>query len=385
MIKPPLSKILDINKKEIIILKRILSCLLCFVFIGSTVISCSKDPADTSASYTTASETAASTDTSPSVTEDTSAESSASESSEEAKWFTFNPKVSSSFMLDIYGKDKCDAWSSLVDAVMEGKDTFECVDKHTYIWTIKDFPDRYFPVLNEIIKTPDDYLDLEIKGTAPIEYKVSKDKAAQMIAEFTKLVEDIINETIKPEYNDFEKALALYNYFASTYVYDYDTATLVESEPSKVNYTSSYRLLTTKTGICCELSKAYSYLLMQVGVEATTVIGGNHEWSFIKLGDNYYHIDPTWVIDDWYSLKYFLMTDKQRQDQGRYKKKDYEYVGEYSPEKAPDYSAKDDSFSSMWECHVSSFDPDTKTLVYTKFDADGNEVSGTFDYSAYCN
>ncbi|SCW26566.1 Transglutaminase-like superfamily protein [Ruminococcaceae bacterium YRB3002] len=363
-------------------MKKILSCLLCFVIIGLTVTSCSsKEPSDT-----TASETAVSTEITPAVTEDTSAETSESEESEETvRWFTFNPKVSSSFMLDVYGQAKCDAWSSLVDAVMEGRDTFSCVDKHTYLWMMADFPDRYFPVLNDIIKTPDNYLDIEVNGTAPIEYKVSKDEAARMIEKFTTLVEDIINGNIKPEYNDFEKALALYNYFTVTYVYDYDTARLVDSNPSQANYTSSYRLLTQKTGICCEIAKAYSYLLMQLGMDATTVTEGKHEWSLIKLGGNYYHVDPTWVLEDWYSLRYFLMTDDQRHDQGGYNRKDFKYVGDYSPEEMPDYSATDDSFSSMWECHVTSFDPETKTLKYTESDDDGREISGTFDYSAFCN
>ena len=358
-------------------MKKILSCLLCFVLICSTVVSCSgKETPDT-----TQPQTSVSAETSTAVTDETTAETSESEAP--AKWFTFNPKITSSFMLDVYGKDKCDAWSNLIDAVMEGKDSFACVDKHTYLWTIADFPDRYFPVLDSIIKTPDNYLDIEVNGTAPIEYKVSKEEAARMITEFKELIENIINSTVKPEYNDFEKALSLYNYFATTYVYDYDTARLVE-EKSSVNYTSSYRLLTTKTGICCELAKAYSYLLMQLGIDATTVTEGKHEWSLIKLNGKYYHVDPTWVINDWYGLSYFLMTDEQRKVQGGYKKSDFVYVGEYSVENRPDYSANDDSFCSMWNCHVTSFDTKAKILKYTKLDENGNEVSGTYDYSAFC-
>ena len=55
------------------------------------------------------------------------------------------------------------------------------------------------------------------------------------------------------------------------------------------------------------------------------------------------------------------------------------------PKEKPVYPATDDSFSSMWGCHVVSFDPKTQTLEYTKFDDDGNEVTGTFDYSGFCN
>lgn len=359
-------------------MKKILSSLLCFVLVCLTVVSCSgKKPSDT-----TLPATSVSAETSTAITDETSAETSGTEAP--AKWFTFNLKISSSFMLDVYGKDKCDAWSNLIDAVMEGKDTFSCVDKHTYLWMMNEFPDKYFPVLHSIVKTPDNYLDIEVNGTAPIEYKVSKEEAARMIAEFKQLVEDIINGAVKPEYNDFEKALTLYNYFATTYTYDYDTARLVESEPSKANYTSSYRLLTTKTGICSELAKAYSYLLMQLGVDATTVTEGKHEWSLIKLGGKYYHVDPTWAINDWYGLSYFLMTDEQRNSQGGYKKKDFVYVGEYFPDNKPVYPANDDSFSSMWKSHVTSFDTKTKIMKYTKLDENGNEVSGTYDYSAFC-
>ena len=61
------------------------------------------------------------------------------------------------------------------------------------------------------------------------------------------------------------------------------------------------------------------------------------------------------------------------------------YVGEYSPEERPDYSANDDFFSSMWDCHVASFDTVTKTLEYTSYDDDGNVIRGTFDYSGFCD
>ena len=373
-------------------MKKLLTYILCFAMLTSaaaTTAACSgKDPANTETSNTSVSSEADQTATDATeetdATDDTNATDS-TQNTENQKWFTFNPKVTSQFMLDVYGQAKVDAWNSLVDAVIAGEDSFECVDKHTYLWMMADFPDRYFPVLNDIVKTPDNYLDITVNGTAPIEYKVPKEEAARMIEDFKQIVEDIINRNVRPEYNDFEKALALYNYFAETYVYDWDTASQVESSPSAVNYTEAYRLLKTKTGICCEISKAYSYLLMQLGMEATTVTEGKHEWSFIKLNGNYYHVDPTWVLEDWYSLNYFLMTDDHRHDQGGYDPSKFVYVGDYHLDETPDYSASDDSFSSMWNCHVTSFDPETKTLEYTTFDDDGNVISGTFDYSQYCN
>ena len=359
-------------------MKKLLSCVICFSLILTTLTACNeKEPAESSISETVTSE-----ETSASATDETTEATSASEESEVVRWFTFNPKVTSTFASDIYGQIKVDAWFNLVDAVMAGEDTFECPDKHTYLWVIAEFPDRYFPVLHNIIKTPDNYLEIDVNGTAPIEYKVSKEEAASMIADFTQLVEDIINENVRPEYGDFEKALALYNYFATAYTYDYDTMRAIESDASSVNYTCSYRLMSTKTGVCSEIAKAYSYLLMQLGMEATTVCSDKHEWSLIKLGDDYYHIDPTWVLNDWYSMEYFMMTDEQRCNEGDYNKDEFVYVGDYHPEEGPDYSATNDVFSSMWDTHVSSFDPETDTMEYSRYiEAEDDLTYGTFDYS----
>ena len=85
------------------------------------------------------------------------------------------------------------------------------------------------------------------------------------------MVEEILNEAMKPEYSDFENALGLYNYFDSHYTYDWNA--YEDNEQGKAYYLSSYRMLTEKTGICQEISVAYSYLLMQTGAEAD-VVGG---------------------------------------------------------------------------------------------------------------
>lgn len=354
-------------------IRRISSLLLCGVITAALATGCARSGTDAPASAVISS--------APAVSSMKTSE--PSESSGDAEWFTFDPKVTSSFIKDIYGQTKCDAWFNLVDAVMAGEDTFECPDAHTYLWVMADYPNRCFPVMHELVDSVDNYREVEINGTAPIKYKVPKEEVPGKIEEFKQLVEDIINKVIKPEYNDFEKALALYNYFAETYIYDYDTTYLIENSPSKANYTSPYRLLTTKTGVCSEISEAYSYLLTQVGVEASVVSGRDHEWSIIKLGDNYYHIDPTYVLNDRYSLEFFLMTDEQRANEGGYRKKDFSYVGEYSPETEPDYSANDDSFSSMWGRHVVSFDPATKLLQYRVNEDDEHPLYETFDYSIY--
>ena len=353
------------------LIKRVFSLVLCFVIAAVSVTGCSSVVAEESTTVTTTSVETTVPETSETTEQTTTA----------GPWFTVQPKVYSSFHERVFGKQMCDAWYSLVDAVMAGEDSFRCPNGHIYLWTMAEFPKVCFPVIGEIVKPKDHYDLASINGTAEFDYKVSKEEAAKKIAEFEELAEDIINEVIRPEYTDFEKALALYSYFTHTYTYDYDTFRKVESNEA-VNYTSSYRLLTTKTGICCEIAEAYSYLLLQVGVDAATVINAKHEWSIIKLNDKYYHIDPTFGLSDWDNLSYFLMNDEQRIYTDLYNDKTFQYVAYYDPEVPPDFSASDDTYKVLWDYHMTYFDPTEKKIECWRYKEDGTE-NFTYDYSGH--
>lgn len=327
----------------------------------------------------TAAVTTATTAASVTSTETTTAATSATTTTEAEPAFRFQTKVCSHFYEDIFGKKMCDSWYSLVDAVLKGEDTFSCPDAHIYLWVLQEFPKACFPVFIEIIDQPEDYDLMSINGTARIEYKVSKKEAARKITEFEELVEGILNEVLKPEYTDLEKALALYSYFINTYTYDFETFNLIE-ENIPVTYTSAYRLLSEKTGICSEIAEAYSYLLMQVGIEASVVVGGKHEWSIIDLGGKYYHIDPTYALESGEFLGYFMMTDARRGEDG-FKKKKFQYVAAYSPEVEPDYTANDKTFKPLWDYRLLSFDHATRTIKCVKYTFDEQEEYFTFDYS----
>ena len=351
------------------IIRRLLSLVLCFAMTATVVTGCGnsavQDNTDVKISEIQASASEKAIDTDQTTTEP-------------EPWFTFRPKVCSSFHEGILGKEMCDSWYSLVDAVMAGGDTFNCPNGHVYFWMIAEFPKVCFPVISEIIEIPEDFKFSEINGTGKIKYKVSKEEASQKITDFQELVEGIINEVMKPEYSDFENALALYSYFTHTYTYDYDTYYKVENK-DPVNYTSSYRLLTTKTGICCEISEAYSYLLLQVGIDAATVMTSKHEWSIIKLGGSYYHIDPTFGIEDKDCLSFFMMTDEQRKDTYFYDDKNFNYVAFYNPESVPDYSAKDEAYKVLWDYHMTSFDHEAKKINCWKYNGERQENT-TYDY-----
>ena len=204
-----------------------------------------------------------------------------------------------------------------------------------------------------------------------------------MIEEFAALVEDILNETMKPDYSDFEKALSLYIYFQKNYTYDYQAAE--DNDNGKADYVSSYRLLTGKTGICHEIATAYSYLLMQVGVDAMTVMGANHEWSYIRLNGKNYHIDATWALNVVSGdLRYFLMTDAERRADSYFDQARFLYCSNYSQDHPhPDYKADDETFSRLWSGTFDSLDHENRILNYVDFGGWGETTVKPFSYKGW--
>ena len=300
-----------------------------------------------------------------------------------AERLTFQPKAASRYLTEVFGEKMVETWFNLVDAVMAGKDTFACPDQHTYDWVMGQFPNKCCPVLLEVIDYAYDREHSVRDGVASFTYKVPKEEAARKIAEFAKLVEDILNETMKPDYNDFEKALSLFLYFQKTYTYDYDAAADVDNGVGF--YTNAYRVLTGKTGVCNEIANAYSYLLTQVGVDATTVMGANHEWSLIRLNGRHYHIDATFALSSVPGeLRYFLMDDAMRREDDMFRTGEFIYCSNYSTEHPhPDYTAGDDTFAMLQSAAFDSMDHEKQVLNYVNFSDWGKTTVKQFSYKDY--
>ena len=122
-----------------------------------------------------------------------------------------------------FGKTMCEAWGHLVDAVMAGEDTFACPDQYTYDWVMGQFPRLCFPVLTELITYSWDRENSVSNGIAGFTYLVPREEASERIADFAQQIEQILNDTLEEDYSDFEKAIALYDYFFRTYQYDWET------------------------------------------------------------------------------------------------------------------------------------------------------------------
>ena len=301
--------------------------------------------------------------------------------------YEFRPKVCSVFMDEIYGETMREAWYALVDAVMAGENTFACPDQFTYDWVMGQYPDRCFPVLKEIITYAYDRGNCVHGGVAEFEYLVPPDEAQRRIADFASMIEGILNETLEDGWSDLEKALALYEYVAENWEYDWVTFAL--NEEGYVEYLSAIRVFDTRTGICQEVSVAYSYLLLQAGVEAGVMSGKReydsmgHQWSYVRMNGRDFHIDATYGMGNGW-LCYFMMDDAQRYAEDCYAAENFTITSNYAQDHPHrDYAADDDTFSPLWSGTFRELLPDEDLIRYTVYGPGGEEDVLEFSYAGW--
>lgn len=298
-----------------------------------------------------------------------------------AEGFAFRPKVSSVYLDEIFGETMVRTWFNLVDAVMAGEDQFACPDQDTYDWVIHQFPERCFPLLTELIDV--DWRRPVKDGVGYLTYRTSREEFDARLAAFEAQVEGILNETMEPDYSDVEKALALYRYFSENYQYDYDTMERMSDE--YVEEIRCFRFMEGGIGVCQEIAAAYSYLLMEAGVNATIMMGDSklqntgHAWSYVRINGNNYHIDPTYALCTGNSLEFFMMTDEKRSEE--YLPENYVIASCYTQDHPhPDYAADDDAFSPLWDAYLDRFDPDADMIYAHRYDDGGEWAETEFSY-----
>ncbi|MBR2523337.1 MAG: hypothetical protein IKE53_02725 [Clostridiales bacterium] len=290
--------------------------------------------------------------------------------------FEFRPVVVSSIFREIMGEDMYEAYCNYVDAIRAGEDSFGVKDQTTYDWMLGQFPGKFYPVAE--VYTESDYEGAVSNGRGTFHYTTSPEDFAEKNADFEKLVTGILNENLRDGYSDFEKVLALYIYFARNYTYDNDTYLEMRDHP--VSGLSACRFLTTNTGICSECAPAFSYLLLQAGVDATTVCGYDHEWSYVTINGRNYHVDPTYALGTDVDLTYLMMTDERREEEGGFPKSDNIVASRYRDDRNGDqYDADDGFFDGLAKACLYDWDPDANLIYYY----DENADQQVFDYSAF--
>ena len=338
-------------------MKKALSLALCIVLMME-LASCSKTQEETSAapSYPTTSQT----ETQAPV--QTSAADTAGE-----YHHGFLPHVYAKIYEDNFNEETKTAFFSLCDALLTGAEEYYCPDEVTMYNLVNTISGQCMP----LAAMPDIRVE-----EGKIIYLIPKEQYLAKVEDFKNMITSILDECIKPDYGDVDKALALYTYFETHYTYDYDA---VEDDSKSL---SSYRLLTERQGICQEIAPLYAYLMLQAGVDCTTCgslnsINEAHEWAFATLDGEYYHIDPTWVMTDPETLKYFGMTDDKRAEEGGWDMKILNFGLANIFDDRGEFKASSTRFSDVWDSVTYEVDQDTDTIHYYR-ESDASEQ--TFKY-----
>ena len=273
---------------------------LTFLFAGCSAGAAKNDTNDTTASEAVSEST------------ETEASTTAAETTKEAEPFKFNPHVHTNLISEYFKDEWWESFYNMCDAMREGKDSFECIDEECFKACTHDvFIGSFFPAACTIV-VGDGYEN----GIGKLKYKMDKDKFLERQAAFEKEIERMLNEAIRTDYSEFEKVMGLYDYMCKNFRYDYEPL-----DGQGIDDFSDYACLTKKNGICCEFAGAYSYLLLQAGVDATPFEGdgeaGYHGWTYVVVGGKGYHCDATWGShgenpDAKLTLQYFMMTEEER-------------------------------------------------------------------------
>lgn len=140
-------------------------------------------------------------------------------------------------------------------------------------------------------------------SSAVIIYKYGSTEISRMETAVEEEVNKIL-EGVTPDMSQYDIVKYFHDYICENVVYD-DQAE---------NCKNIYGVFVEKRALCQGMAKAFSYLCGKVGIETLTVTGDAdgiaHMWNMVKIGGEWYHIDPTY--DDAESASY-----------GRYVRYDY--------------------------------------------------------------
>ncbi|MCR5718970.1 MAG: DUF4214 domain-containing protein [Lachnospiraceae bacterium] len=308
----------------------------------------------------------------------------------------FNPHVSSDKIRVLYSKEQLDAVYNLIDALREGKDSFQCGSEETYRWCIESsILNVFYPVAMGMLSPEDeDGLVTYKDGMGKINYSVSKEDMLAIEKEFERRITDIVNRYVKPEYSDFEKCLALSRYFGEGYGYEYIW-------PEKtIGESGVYRAFMLNQGVCSNVAPIYTYLLLQCDVDAITVgclEDFGHDWTFVTIDGKGYHMDGFWTYADFsYEFdengeirekselhpEYLFMTEKERyRENGSLQYTRIEWPQYENVMDLPlDFSADDETYSYLRGAVMDRIDTDNNIIYLYYPDDRGNKTYKSYKY-----
>ena len=129
-----------------------------------------------------------------------------------------------------------------------------------------------------------------------VEYEYTKSEYDKMFSDCKKEADKLL-DGIKGNsaLSDVQKALLIHDRLAAHNEYDY-----FHPDTYSEKYTM-YAALVSKCSVCDGYTKAYAYLLRQVGIECINCLSQSlgHSWNLVKIDGQYYHVDVTWDDHAW--------------------------------------------------------------------------------------
>ena len=122
-------------------------------------------------------------------------------------------------------------------------------------------------------------------------------------------VKQAVNEAVTDDMSDIEKVKALHDKLCSMTRYDHGN-----TEDPK-NHVDVSVFLNDST-VCEGYARAMNLMLHEAGVESCYVDTDTHAWVIVKLGDHYFHVDPTWDDndEDITTYNWFMKADSEIKD-----------------------------------------------------------------------
>ncbi|WP_057772991.1 DUF5050 domain-containing protein [Cytobacillus dafuensis] len=176
------------------------------------------------------------------------------------------------------------------------------------------------PIINQVLADHPEIFYFKHEGTRlysngkiELKYKYPTKTIKEMVKKQEAKAAEIIKQTIKPGYSDFDKVKAIHDYIVLNTAYDHDN--FQKGKVPEASFTA-YGVLINGVAVCEGYADTMKLLLEKAGVETHKVSGkgngGPHAWNLVKVDGEYFYIDTTW--DDpvpnregQVSYKYFLV------------------------------------------------------------------------------
>lgn len=128
------------------------------------------------------------------------------------------------------------------------------------------------------------------------------------IARMEEAIDEEVNKVLSGITSDMSQ------YDIVKYFHDYICENVVYDDEAD-NCNNIYGAFVNKRALCQGMAKAFSYLCGRVGIETLTVTGDAdgiaHMWNMVKIGGEWYHIDPTYdnSYGKYVRYNYFCLDD----------------------------------------------------------------------------